>query len=168
VTARTAFDAADFRRVLGHFPTGVAAISAVDEHGPVGLAVGSFTSVSLDPPMIGFFAGKTSTSWPRIERAGSFVANVLAEHQQDVSAAFAARGGDKFAQVAWRRGGNGAPILDGVAAWIECDLVNVAEAGDHLFILGQVLDLGVAEEGRPLVFFQGRYQRLSVDGPVSR
>jgi 3-hydroxy-9,10-secoandrosta-1,3,5(10)-triene-9,17-dione monooxygenase reductase component len=155
------FDSAHFRRVLGHFPTGVVAISAIDQNEPVGLTVGSFTSVSLEPPMIGFFPSKSSTSWPRIERAGSFVANVLAEHQEEVSRAFAVSGGNKFGQFVWRRGATGAPVLDGVAAWIECDVVDVVAAGDHLFVLGRVLDLAVAGDRRPLVFFQGGYARLS-------
>jgi flavin reductase (DIM6/NTAB) family NADH-FMN oxidoreductase RutF len=155
------FDSAHFRRVLGHFPTGVVAISAIDQDEPVGLTVGSFTSVSLEPPLVGFFPSKSSTSWPRIERAGSFVVNVLAEHQEEVSMAFAASGGDKFGRFVWQRGANGAPVLDGVAAWIECDLVDVVAAGDHLFVLGRVLDLAVAADRRPLIFFQGGYARLS-------
>ena len=140
----SAFDSAHFRRVLGHLPTGVVAISAIDGDEPVGLTVGSFASVSLDPPMVGFFPSVTSTSWPRIERAGSFVANVLAEHQLD-----------------GHRGVTGAPILDGVAAWIECEVADVVPAGDHLFVLGRVLDLAVAGDPRPLVFFQGDYATLA-------
>ncbi|WP_167513524.1 flavin reductase family protein [Streptomyces bauhiniae] len=156
-----AFDSAHFRRVLGHFPTGVVAVSAIDGDEPVGLTVGSFTSVSLEPPMVGFFPSATSTSWPRIERAGSFVANVLAEHQANLSAVFAASGGDKFGRLGWHRGVTGAPILDGVAAWIECEVADVVPAGDHLFVLGRVLDLAVAGDPRPLVFFQGDYARLA-------
>ncbi|WP_234468369.1 MULTISPECIES: flavin reductase family protein [unclassified Streptomyces] len=157
----SAFDPAHFRRVLGHFPTGVVAVSAMDGDEPVGLTVGSFASVSLEPPMVGFFPSATSTSWPRIERAGSFVANVLAEHQAELSAVFATSGGDKFGRLDWHRGVTGAPILDGVAAWIECEVADVVPAGDHLFVLGRVLDLAVAGDPRPLVFFQGDYARLA-------
>ncbi|MBD0711705.1 MULTISPECIES: flavin reductase family protein [unclassified Streptomyces] len=156
-----AFDSAHFRRVLGHFPTGVVAVSAMDGDEPVGLTVGSFASVSLDPPMIGFFPSVTSTSWPRIERAGTFVANVLAEHQAELSSVFATSGGDKFGRLPWQRSATGAPILDDVAAWIECEVADVVPAGDHLFVLGRVLDLAVAGDPRPLVFFQGDYARLA-------
>lgn len=154
------FDSAHFRQVLGHLPTGVVAISAIDDGEPIGMTVGSFTSVSLDPPLVGFFPSRTSTSWPRIEQAGSFVANVLSEHQVELSRAFATSGGDKFRQLSWRQATTGAPILDGVAAWIECDVVDVLPAGDHLFVLGRVRDLAVAGRRQPLVFFRGDYARL--------
>lgn len=149
-----------FRRVLGHFPTGVVVISAIDDGEPVGLAVGSFASVSLDPPMVGFFPDKASTSWPRIRRAGSFVVNVLGDHQQDICRAFAASGGDKFAGLDWHRASNGAPVLDDVTTWIECDIHDIMDAGDHWFVLGQVRDLAVTSDRGPLLFFQGRYARL--------
>ncbi|MEW2304715.1 flavin reductase family protein [Streptomyces sp. NPDC006655] len=155
------FDSAHFRRVLGHFPTGVVAVSAMDGEEPVGLTVGSFASVSLDPPMVGFFPSLSSTSWPRIERAGTFVANVLSEHQAELSTVFATSGGDKFGEFGWHPGVTGAPVLDGAAAWIECAVADVVPAGDHLFVLGRVLDLAVAGDHRPLVFFRGDYARLA-------
>lgn len=155
------FDHSRFRSVLGHIPTGIAAICAVDAGEPVGLAANSFTSVSLDPPLVGFFPGKFSSSWPRVLAAGGFTANILGDDQEHVCRALAARGGDKFAGLGWRPAGNGAPILDGVTAWIECEIVSVTDAGDHWFALGRVLDLEVAEQPRPLVFFRGGYARIS-------
>ena len=155
------FDSSYFRQVLGHLPTGVVAISAMDEGEPVGLTVGSFTSVSLEPPLVGFFPSRSSTSWPRIERAGSFVANILAEHQAELSTSLATSGGDKFGQLSWHRGLTGAPVIDGAAAWIECEVADVHPAGDHLFVLGRVLDLSVAADLRPLAFFRGKYVRIS-------
>jgi 3-hydroxy-9,10-secoandrosta-1,3,5(10)-triene-9,17-dione monooxygenase reductase component len=158
----THIDAQRFRQVLGSYPTGVTVITAIAEDGsPAGMAVGSFTSVSLDPPLVGFFPGKFSSSWPRVRAAGGFAANILADHQEHVCRALAARGGDKFAGLGWRPAGNGAPILDGVTAWIECEIESVTDAGDHWFVLGRVLDLEVAEQPRPLVFFQGGYARIS-------
>jgi flavin reductase (DIM6/NTAB) family NADH-FMN oxidoreductase RutF len=151
---------AQFRRVLGHFPTGVVVISAIDDGEPVGFAVGSFASVSLDPPLVGFFPDKSSTSWPRIQRAGAFVVNVLGDHQRDVCRAFAASGGNKFDGLGWSRASSGAPILHGVTAWIECDLEDTTDAGDHWFALGRVRDLAVTSSQGPLLFFQGRYARL--------
>ncbi|GAA4785911.1 flavin reductase family protein [Streptomyces ziwulingensis] len=150
-----------FRRVLGHFPTGVVVVTALHEDTPVGFAVGSFASVSLDPPMVGFFPAKASTTWPRIQQAGAFVVNVLGDHQREICQAFATSGGDKFRAVPWHRAGNGAPVIHGASAWIECDIGTVTEAGDHWFVLGRVRDLAVGNDCGPLLFFQGRYASLA-------
>src|SRR5437764_2940282 len=81
----SSFDEAKFREVLGHYPTGVVVVTAAGDNGPpAGLAIGSFTSVSLDPPLVAFFPDKSSSSWPRIEAAGSFCVNILGEHQEDI------------------------------------------------------------------------------------
>jgi 3-hydroxy-9,10-secoandrosta-1,3,5(10)-triene-9,17-dione monooxygenase reductase component len=160
VTDEAVFDSAKFRQVLGHFPTGVTIITASDA-APVGMAVGSFASVSLDPPLVGFFAGKTSTSWPRIRNAGSFCVNILAEDQEAISRAFASKEADKFAGVGWTKSSSGSPRLNGVLAWIDCDIESVADAGDHDLVLGRVRELEVAGEGDPLVFFRGGYARLA-------
>ncbi|MGI8662292.1 MAG: flavin reductase family protein [Acidimicrobiales bacterium] len=156
------FDSARFRQVLGHFPTGVVVVAAVDDGEPVGLAIGSFASVSLDPPLVGFFPDRASTSWPRIEKAGSFAVNILGEHQEDICRTFAARGSDKFATIGWKPGHSGSPIIDDVIAWIDCEIEAVVEAGDHFLVTGKVLDLEVAEEGGPLLFFRGGYGRLAL------
>ena len=96
------FDSAQFRRVLGHFPTGVTVITAMTEEGPVGLTVGSFFSVSLEPPLVAFCAGHSSTTYPKLRPVGTFCVNVLAEDQEHVSRLFAGRGSDRFAGVGWR------------------------------------------------------------------
>ena len=96
-------DPAGFRRVLGHFPTGVAVVTGIDEAGkPVGMAVGSFSSVSLDPPLVAFMPDRRSTSWPRLRPSGAFCVNILGAEQESVCRAFAQRGGDKFADLSWR------------------------------------------------------------------
>jgi 3-hydroxy-9,10-secoandrosta-1,3,5(10)-triene-9,17-dione monooxygenase reductase component len=155
-------DALLFRGVLGQFPTGVTVVTANTPDGPVGLAVGSFTSVSLEPPLVGFLPAQTSTSWPLIRDSGAFCVNVLAEDQQDLARAFATPGGDRFADRSWTAAPHsGAPILDGVLAWIDCDVAGVSEAGDHHFVLGQVRALGAATDGSPLVFFRGSYRSLA-------
>lgn len=111
-----------FRQVLGHYPTGVAIATAMGDDGvPAGMAVGSFTSVSLDPPLVGFMPDKRSTSFPKIRAAGSFCINVLAQDQEPACRAFAARSGDKYAESTWHPAGSGSPILDGAVAWIDCD-----------------------------------------------
>lgn len=154
------FDTAHFRRILGHFPTGVVVIAAIDCGEPVGMTMGSFTSVSLDPPMVGFFPGKSSTSWPRIAQAGRFVVNILAAHQVDLCRAFAARGADKFASCTWRSADNGAPVINGAIAWIECSISQVFDVGDHWFVLGDVASLTADGGSDPLVFFRGQYKGL--------
>ena len=161
ISAAPAIDTARFRQVLGHFPTGVTVITATCSEGPAGLAVGSFFSVSLDPPLVAFCAAKTSTSYPRIETAGHFVVNILGEEQEDISRAFASKAPDKFAGLGYRAApSTGAPVLNGVLAWIECASYAVHEAGDHWIVLGRVLDLEIGHEGGPLVFFRGGYSRL--------
>ncbi len=101
-------DEARYRQVLGHFPTGVTVVASHREgEAPVGLAVGSFFSVSLEPALVGFCPGKSSSSWPRIEAAGSFCVNVLADDQEDVARVFAGKGEDKFAERGLATGGHG-------------------------------------------------------------
>jgi flavin reductase (DIM6/NTAB) family NADH-FMN oxidoreductase RutF len=151
-------DSSSYRQVLGHFPTGVTVVTTMGDTGPSGMAIGSFTSVSLDPPLVGFLPGKTSSSWPAIEQQGRFCVNILAEDQEHVCRAFASKAEDKFAGIGWKpAGATGSPILDGVLAWIDCDVHEVVEAGDHWFVLGLVKELAVAREGKPLVFFRGGY-----------
>ncbi|WP_028925193.1 flavin reductase [Pseudonocardia acaciae] len=155
-------DGQRFRRVLGNYPTGVTVVTAIGDDGnPAGMAVGSFTSVSLDPPLVAFLPTKSSTSFPKIRTASSFCVNVLAADQEPLSRGFAARGGDKFAGVSWSRTPSGAPRLDGAAAWIDCEFESVQEAGDHYLVIGRVRHLDSDGERLPLVFFQGGYGRFS-------
>ncbi|ONH22877.1 flavin reductase family protein [Pseudofrankia asymbiotica] len=157
-TADQAIDPAWFRRVLGQHPTGVTVITAVGTDGqPVGMAVGSFTSVSLHPPLVAFFPDQASTTWPKIQPAGSFCANVLGADHEWICRLFATKGIDRFAEIAWRPAGSGAPIIDAAVAWIDCDLAAVQEAGDHFIVTGRVRALGITSEGPPLVFHRGAY-----------
>ena len=154
-------DARLYREVLGHFPTGVVVVTAIGTDGaPVGMAVGSFSSVSIDPPLVVFYPDKRSSSWPRIRAAGSFCVNVLGAEQETVCRAFAASGTDKFRDVIWRAAASGAPVLDRVLAWIDCDLEVVHDGGDHDLVLGRVRGLGVENRTLPLVFFRGGYGRF--------
>jgi flavin reductase (DIM6/NTAB) family NADH-FMN oxidoreductase RutF/DNA-binding IclR family transcriptional regulator len=152
-------DAARFREVLGHFPTGVVVVTAIGPDGrPTGMAVGSFTSVSLDPPLVAFLPDRSSSTFPAIRDAGRFCVNVLSATQERLCRAFALKGADRFREVSWRPSVvTGSPVLDGVVAWIDCELDTVHEAGDHYLVLGRVRELGVEHPTIPLLFFQGGY-----------
>jgi flavin reductase (DIM6/NTAB) family NADH-FMN oxidoreductase RutF len=157
-------DAADYRKVLGRVPTAVSVVTATAPHGPVGVTVGSFTSVSLDPPLVVFYCNRSSASAAAIVAAGRFCVNVLAEDQQDQCAAFAARDGDRFGACAWDTAANGAPRIAGCLAWIECEVESSFPAGDHVAVVGRVTRLAAADGGRnPLVFYRGRLARLDRD-----
>lgn len=151
----------DMKSVLSSFCTGVAVITARGADGrPVGMAVQSFSSVSLDPPLVCFCPARTSTTWPRIQAAGAFAVNILAADQEELCRRFAVTGGDKFAGVSWRAGSNGAPLLEGVLATVECDLEAVLDGGDHAIALGRVTALTAHREGAPLLYFRRTYGRL--------
>ena len=138
-------------------------MAALDGATPVGLAIGSFSSISLEPPLVGFFSDKTSTTFPRIREASAFSINVLAEDQEDVCRAFSVKGRDKFANVAWQpRGARGLPCITSALAWIGCALFEVHEVGDHHLAIGRVEDLLVLREGGPLLYFRGRFGRIGV------
>jgi 3-hydroxy-9,10-secoandrosta-1,3,5(10)-triene-9,17-dione monooxygenase reductase component len=149
-----------FRRVLGRFPTGVVLVTAATPEGPTGMAVNSFTSVSLDPPLVSFCAARLSSTWPRIRAAGAFAVNVLGEHHSEVSRRFARKDADRFAGLRHRPGATGGPVIDGVAAHLDCQLHAVHDAGDHVIVLGRVVYLDADEGVRPLVFHGGDYCRL--------
>jgi flavin reductase (DIM6/NTAB) family NADH-FMN oxidoreductase RutF len=149
-------DAALFRTVLGHFASGVVIVTGATADGPGGFTCQSFTSVSLDPPLVAIFPGKVSTSWPGIAESGAFCANVLTEEQEALCRAFAVSGGDKFNGVGWRTAATRSPVLNDVLAWIDCRIDAVHDAGDHYLVLGRVQEMGYAN-GRPLLFYRGGF-----------
>jgi len=157
VSETPTIDPADFRNVLGHFPTGVTAVTAVHDDRPVGMAIGSFTSVSLEPPLVAFLPGKTSTSWQAIKESGSFCVNVMAQDQMEVCGVMASKADDKFTDVGWRPGPTGSPIIEGSIAYIDCTIEAIHDGGDHDIVVGRVVELTVMESKDPLVFFQGGY-----------
>ena len=138
-------------------------LGAMYDGAPAGMSIGSFTSVSLDPPLIAILPAKTSVSWPRIAAAGVFCVNILNARQEALCRTFATSGADKFAGVSWRPAPSGSPVLAGALAWLDCSLEQVVEAGDHLIALGRVTSLDVGDDldegqvAEPLVFFQGGY-----------
>lgn len=160
--AATPFDGARFRQVLGHFCTGVTVVAAVPGGEPVGFTVQSFSSISLDPPLVAVCPARTSSSWPRIRSVGVFSVNVLADGQEALARTFATRGADKFHGVGWTPSVvSGSPVLDGALAWVDCRIEAEHDGGDHLMVLGRVIDMGVGGGGRPLLFYRGGYGRFA-------
>jgi 3-hydroxy-9,10-secoandrosta-1,3,5(10)-triene-9,17-dione monooxygenase reductase component len=153
------FDQARFREVLGHFATGITIVTATDEGEPVGFSCQSFAALSLDPPMVILAPAKSSTSWPRIARAGSFCVNILGEHQEAVCRAFAVSGGDKFDGVDWSPGVTGSPLIEGSLATVECTLGAIYEGGDHELVTGHVVDMEIGK-GSPLLFYRSGFGRF--------
>lgn len=158
--------ARQFRDVLGLFCTGVTVVTSVSHGEPVGMTCQSFSSVSLEPPLVMFCPAKTSRAWPLMRQAGFFCVNFLAADQRDISNAMASKGADKYDGVGWRPGITGAPVLDGVLGYVDCIVETVHEAGDHYIVVGRVRELApgdgrVSDEGKadPLLFYRGAYTR---------
>ncbi len=151
----------ELRRLLGNFATGVAVVTALTPEGErCGVTINSFNSVSMSPELVLFSLDRGLRSLPLFMAAERYCVNLLSSEQQDVSARFAARGGDKWAGTAWRPCGNGAPLIDGVLAHMECERHEVVEAGDHLIFLCRVRDFSIDAAGSPLVFYRGGYHAL--------
>jgi 3-hydroxy-9,10-secoandrosta-1,3,5(10)-triene-9,17-dione monooxygenase reductase component len=153
-------EAAHFRSVLGHYATGVTIITAEHDGKPYGLAANSFTSVSLDPPLVSFCAAHTSSTWPHIKAAGHFCVNILGAHQEELCRLFAMSGADKFAGVGYSQAATGAPVIADVIGFLDCMIEAEHEAGDHVIVVGRVHDLDINQEGKPLLFFRGGYGRF--------
>jgi flavin reductase (DIM6/NTAB) family NADH-FMN oxidoreductase RutF len=154
-------DKNDLRRVMGHFATGVTIVTTVSKSGePFGLTANAFTSVSLEPPLLLVSVDKKAESYPHLEDSKVFTVNILADEQESLSRKFAVSGGDKFTGVAYHEGANGAAILDGVIAFIECKVYASYEGGDHTLYLGLVEE-AQTREGKPLLFYRGGYRAIS-------
>ncbi|MET7680496.1 flavin reductase family protein [Streptomyces sp. NPDC005423] len=147
-----------FRGVLGHFPTSVVAITTTDaDQRPRGMIVGTFMSVSLQPPLVSFLVDSSSATLATVRTAGRFCANALAGNQERLSRQLAAGRADRFEGVTWQPSPLGNPVLDGVVAWVDCALEQVVEIGDHFLVVGRVRHLRVESKRTPLLFFRGGY-----------
>lgn len=154
-------DPRTLRDALGCFATGVTVVTTLDEAGrPVGLTANSFSSVSLDPPLILFCLARSSSNLERFQRAEHFAINVLHIGQQPMSGAFARSSAERFDGVTWETWDTGAPILSGSLASFECATHQVVEAGDHLVFIGRVTRARFEPRRDPLLYFRGRYRRL--------
>jgi len=155
-------DAARFRKALSTYPSGVCVITGVGAEGQLlGLTVGSFTSVSLDPPLVGFLPQKRSVTWAEIAASGRFCVNVLAADQQEISGRMAVPGPDKFDGVDYSLSPAGLPVIADAITWIDCEIHSQVEAGDHLFVAGLVRDMDAVHEKNPLIFHGGKYRQLA-------
>ncbi len=148
------------REVLGYFASGVTVVTAVTGDGPIGFTCQSFSSLSLDPPLVVFAPGRTSRTWPLLRGIGRFCVNVLGEGQDAVSQNFARSGVDKFAGRHWVPSTHGSPVLDDVVAWIDGELWAEYDGGDHTLAVARVLDLGADPARRPLLYHRGSYGLL--------
>ena len=156
------FDIAEFRRALGAFVTGVTVVTTIQPDGsPRGFTANSFTSVSLDPPLVLVCIAKTASSYEVFSQTKHFAISVLAEDQKNVSGVFASKAADKFAQVAWCARTTGAPVMDGAAASFDCTTHDVVDAGDHIILIGRVVDF-VHTSSSPLGYCRGAYVNFSL------
>ncbi|MGW0811014.1 flavin reductase family protein [Nonomuraea sp. NPDC002799] len=150
-----------FRRALSVHASGVVVITAQCEEGPVGLTATSFSSVSLDPPLVSFYVDRSSTTWPWLRSADHFAVNILASDQAELAARFARKGVDRFAApTRWEEGPLGAPLLRDVSAHLICLPYDTVEIGDHILVAGLVAQAEVNGHGRPLLYHQGRFGRF--------
>tara|TARA_B100000214_G_scaffold8632_1_gene6292 strand:+ start:1724 stop:2227 length:504 start_codon:yes stop_codon:yes gene_type:complete len=159
-----AIESEDFRKVLGKYPTGVTLVSSKDDQGPFAMVIGSFGSVSLDPPLVQFMPAKESETWSRIKKTGRYCVNVLGEQQLDLSNSFFNKDKDPFEAINWSESTLGSPIIEGCVAWIDCLIGDVHEAGDHYIVIGEVQGIGATEKDEgPLLFLGGAYGSFNKD-----
>ena len=155
------FSSDEFRKILGHFATGVTVVTArLDSGKPWGFTVNAFTSVSLTPPLILVCVGNAGGSFEIMSKVERFAVNFLAEDQEQVSRVFASRVEDRFEGVPYEPGANGAPLIEGCLGYIECRKTASHVAGDHTILIGEVT-AGEASGGHPLLFYASAYGRMS-------
>jgi flavin reductase (DIM6/NTAB) family NADH-FMN oxidoreductase RutF len=149
-----------FRDVLGRFTTGVVLVTAQTPHGPVGMAVNSFTSVSLDPPLVAVCAAFTSTTWPAIREAGAFAITILGDQHEDLCRTFSTRGAERFRGRDWAFTRAGHPMPADGLGWLDCCIRAIHPVGDHELVIAEAIEGAVADRGGPLVFHAGRFTGL--------
>ncbi|WP_162903890.1 flavin reductase family protein [Leucobacter sp. wl10] len=157
-------DPRSFRDALGRYATGVAVVAALTPEGPVGMAVNSFTSVSLDPPLIAFCPMRTSRSWAQMRSIGSFSVSVLRDVHEDAARLLSSKSADKFSAHDWRPGPSGHPVLADALVWFDTVIETVTDGGDHEVVLARVNGWSDPSNDAPLVFFGGQYR--SLEAPI--
>ena len=154
-------DEKDLRRVFGCFPSGVTAVCSLDGAQPIGIAASSFTSVSINPPLVSVCISNTSTTWPRLRERPRLGLSVLAHDQESACRALAAKEQDRFVGLSWRMGQSASVLIDGAVAWLECSIHAELEAGDHSVVLLRIHDLGADHGAEPLIFHGSRFRELA-------
>lgn len=159
---RQAIDPAHFRAAMGGYPTGVAVVTTMCREQPTGMTVGTFTSISIDPPLVGFFADHGSRTLPKIVEAGVFAVNVLGEGNKTICDSFSRPSDDKFAGIDWTPTATGSPGLSAAALWVDCRVDEVLTVGDHILVVGQVESLERdPASADPLIFHGGRFHTIT-------
>jgi flavin reductase (DIM6/NTAB) family NADH-FMN oxidoreductase RutF len=155
-------DSAEFRRVLGHWPSGVAIVTTRMPDGrPCGLTANAVSSLSLDPPLVLACIERVSDTHDCILAQRSFAINVLSQDGERIARRFASvEPGVKFEGVAWHAGATSAPLLDDALAWVDCELHAHHDGGDHSIFVGRVVE-GDAHEGAPLLYYRSGYGRFT-------
>lgn len=163
------FDQVRFRDTVGHYASGITIVTGHDARGPIGFTCQSFYSVSVDPPLVSFSVMKSSTTYPRIRDTGTFVVNILTAGQETVSDQFARRGTDKWAGITWHPTREGNPLLEDTLAWLECTIHAEYDAGDHIIVIGRVIELGESQtqHPNPLLYYKGQYTTLGAS-PIAK
>lgn len=165
-TSPSPLDATQFRHVLGHVPTSVAIVTAMYRGGPIGVTVGSFSSVSLDPPLVNFFLDKSSRTWPQLNESSTFTVNVLGADHGHLCRAFARRGVDRFEGVAWEPSASGNPVLEDAMVALDCTRYKIDILGDHIQVVGRVDSMQLRTTGLPLVFHRGEFLQFGAARPA--
>src|SRR6478609_4491164 len=145
------------RHILGHFATGLTVITAATPSGSAGFTCQSFSSLSLEPALVSFSPSRASTTWPLLRQAGRFTVNILPAGHEHLAAQFARSRSDKFAGVGYTKSPLGNPVLDQALAWVDCELHQEYDGGDHTIVVGAVRALGARPDAEPLLFYKGRY-----------
>ncbi len=150
----------DLRNALGNFATGITVITALDENNePKGMTANSFSSVSLEPPLVSWCVGRESRLFDLFQTTTHFAVNILHSGQQSVSQLFANPDENKFEQTPWHKGINGLPLLDDCRCQFQCEIVHRYSGGDHCILIGRILDF-TSQPMDPLIFHGGKYQEL--------
>lgn len=153
-------DTQRLRHVFGAFPTGVAAVAALVNGVPAGIAASSFTSVSLDPPLVSICIARTSATWPALRGAPRLGVSILSAQQERAGRQLGGSRAERFADLSWRETEHGAILLEGASGWFETTIEQQVRAGDHDIVVLRVRDLDADHDVSPLVFHASQFRRL--------
>ncbi|MFG2632005.1 flavin reductase family protein [Streptomyces sp. NPDC048473] len=161
-------DAAQLRHVLSHVPTSVTIVTALSRGLPVGVTVGSFSSVSLAPPLVNFFIDRSSTTWPKLNESSTFTVNVLGMDHAHLCQSFSRRGADRFEGVDWEPSPSGNPVLGKAIAALDCSRYKIEILGDHIQVVGLVESMQLQNADLPLVIYRGNFLRFGCGAASSK